>query len=102
MFLVPSVGFSICARLSSSAKASKYGSDVDDNWFITWVTTPCAFAVAFASIRFFPTGFLPHSISMIFLVLLRGTISVSQLLVLMPSRLLILPRLVLVICYETE
>jgi hypothetical protein len=100
ILLVPSIGLSICTRFSSSTEAPEYGSDIGDNQFITWVTTPCASASI--SSRLFPTGFLPLFVSANFPVLLRGAISVSFLFVLMLPRLLILPRLALVVCNKTE
>jgi hypothetical protein len=104
ILLVPSIGLSICTHFSSFTETPEYGLDIGDNRFITWVTIPYASVVASASIpsKLFPSGILPPSVSANFPVLLRGAISVSRLFVLMLVRLLILPRLALVVCSKTE
>jgi hypothetical protein len=97
MFLVLSVGLPICTRLSSSAETTEYSSNVGDDRLILRSMTLRTSASASVSPRL-----LPSSVSAIFIMVQRRTLSVSRLSVLMLVKPLILPRLALVVCYETE
>jgi len=102
MLLLPNVGLPIRTRFSSSSETSEYGSDVDDDWFISRVMRPCTSAFSSFSPGFLPARLLPSSVSLIVSVLRGGAILAPRLLFLVLSRPLIMPGLALVICYEKE
>jgi hypothetical protein len=110
MLLVPSIGFPIHTRFSSSSETSKYGSNVGYDRLISRIMMLFIPASTSFSLRFLSSRFLHSSVSPIVLVPGRGAISVPRFLILILPRSLILvlprslilPRLTLIICYKTE
>jgi hypothetical protein len=110
VLLVPSIGFPICARFSSSSETSEYGLDVSDDRLISRIMMLGVPASTSFSLRFLSPGFLPSSVSSIISVPWRGAISeprfliliLTRSLILVLQRSLILPGLALIICYKTE